>query len=47
MLFVLIGWWFHLSNIVAMPGILVYFVYKNRFQIQPEEKTMKENFDQV
>lgn len=44
MLVVLLGWADFLDSIVAFIGPLIFFSYITFFQIQPEEKIMKEQF---
>ena len=41
---VLLGWAVFLSNLVALALVLVFVVYINRFQIQPEERVLSSLF---
>lgn len=44
MLLVLLGWAFYLSNFAALLVLPVFIIYMSRFQIQPEERFMKQKF---
>ena len=41
---VLLGWAAFLSNLAALALVLVFIVYINRFQIQPEERALSTLF---
>jgi protein-S-isoprenylcysteine O-methyltransferase Ste14 len=41
---VLLGWAAFLSNLAALALVPVFIVYKNRFQIQPEERVLSSLF---
>lgn len=43
-LLVLLGWAFYLMNYLTFLPLPVFVIYINRFQIQPEERSMLENF---
>ncbi|CAM4025711.1 methyltransferase family protein [Bordetella tumulicola] len=43
-LIVLIGWAVYLANISSLLGIAAFIVYMNRYQIEPEERFLKQNF---
>jgi protein-S-isoprenylcysteine O-methyltransferase Ste14 len=43
-LLVLLGWALFLSNAVALAGVPAYFLYMNRFQIEPEERALTATF---
>lgn len=43
-LLVLLGWTFYLMNYLTFLLLPVFVIYMNRFQIQPEERSMRENF---
>ena len=43
-LFFLIGWGLFLSNLFSLALCAGFFLYMNRFQIQPEEKILKSLF---
>jgi protein-S-isoprenylcysteine O-methyltransferase Ste14 len=45
-LLVLAGWNLYLANWVAALLLPVFVVYMNRFQIQPEERALREKFGQ-
>lgn len=42
----LCGWGCYLANPYAFIGPLVFVLYMNRFQIQPEERALRERFGQ-
>lgn len=44
MLLVLLGWAFYLSNVAALLVLPIFIIYMSRFQIQPEERVMMQNF---
>ncbi len=44
MLLVLLGWAFYLSNFAALFVLPIFIIYMSRFQIQPEERFMMQNF---
>ena len=44
MLLVLLGWAFYLSNFAALLVLPIFIIYMSRFQIQPEERFMKQKF---
>ncbi len=41
---ILLGWGFYLRNILAMLLIAGFVFYMNRFQIEPEEKSLRKAF---
>jgi protein-S-isoprenylcysteine O-methyltransferase Ste14 len=43
-LLILCGWAILLSNALVFPFLPVFILYMNRFQIQPEERTLTETF---
>ncbi|MEZ5566684.1 MAG: isoprenylcysteine carboxylmethyltransferase family protein [Gammaproteobacteria bacterium] len=43
-LLVLSGWALFLSNALAVSGVPAYFLYMNRFQIEPEERVLAATF---
>ena len=45
-LLLLVGWAALLSNLVALALLPAFIAYMNRFQIQPEERILKEIFGQ-
>jgi protein-S-isoprenylcysteine O-methyltransferase Ste14 len=45
-LFVLVGWAVFLSNALAFLLLLLFVLYMNRFQIQPEERVLTARFGQ-
>ncbi len=47
MLIVLSGWVIYLGSAIGSLGILVFVIYMTRFQIQPEERILKEKFGQA
>lgn len=46
LLLVLLGWGDLLDSFLGFSGALIFFLYISAFQIQPEEKMMKEKFEQ-
>lgn len=44
MLLILLGWAFYLSNVAALLVLPIFIIYMSRFQIQPEERVMMQNF---
>lgn len=44
LLLVLVAWWIYLPNAAAVIVLPAFIVYMNRFQIQPEERALLENF---
>ncbi|MGD0590766.1 MAG: isoprenylcysteine carboxylmethyltransferase family protein [Bacteroidota bacterium] len=47
LLFVLLGWFLFLSNILAMVFIPLFILFINYFQIKPEEKALELKFGQA
>jgi protein-S-isoprenylcysteine O-methyltransferase Ste14 len=45
-LILLLGWAMYVSNLVAFLFVPVFFVYMNRFQIEPEEIALMSRFGQ-
>jgi len=43
-LFFLISWHFYLPNVYGLIFLFGFIVYMNRFQIEPEERALEENF---
>ena len=44
LLLALTGWGLYLANIFSLLVVIGFVMYINRFQIQPEERTLKEKF---
>lgn len=47
LLFFLTGWVVYLSNLYSFSILLIFFIYMNKFQIQPEEEILASNFGQA
>lgn len=46
-LLILLGWGIQLGNLPALAWVIVYVLYMNRFQIEPEERILTKNFGQA
>ncbi|MDX5592044.1 isoprenylcysteine carboxylmethyltransferase family protein [Pseudovibrio sp. SPO723] len=44
MLIGLVGWAIYLSSMAAFLGLIAYVGYMNKFQIEPEERALREKF---
>ena len=44
LLLALLGWAIYLANPLSLIGLPAFVLYMNRFQIQPEERALKEGF---
>jgi protein-S-isoprenylcysteine O-methyltransferase Ste14 len=47
LLFVLIGWFYFLSNLLSLVFVLIYVLHINYFQIQREEKVLESKFGEA
>jgi protein-S-isoprenylcysteine O-methyltransferase Ste14 len=46
LVFVLLGWFIYLSNIISLFVIPLFVLYMNQFQIKPEERALEAKFGQ-
>jgi len=44
LLCVLLAWWCYLTNVWSLTGCVLFILYMNRFQIEPEERVLEEMF---
>ncbi len=44
LVFILLGWALYLSHLLAFVWLPIFILYMTRFQIQPEERAMKQKF---
>ncbi|MBT3147362.1 isoprenylcysteine carboxylmethyltransferase family protein [Neptunomonas phycophila] len=47
LLCVLFAWWCYLTNVWSLTGCVLFVLYMNRFQIEPEERVLASKFGEA